>query len=357
MRNNVDTLMYSLVVPLIVFAGSLINLSFIYVVWKIKEMRTHLNWILINLSIADVLYLITSGSWKLIGTLASPIDINLDQSVLGLQGCRYVMLFNDFFSFASLFFVTYVAVERYVAVCHPLRHLYISRRRRNVFICFLVWTLSMVFAALLLPAHWEFRVKCFLWPIDEKYDRFPKEVGTCLSLSPEITTASFALQTVPFFTALFMNLFIYLWIMIELHRRVTDCDNSNDNYHHEATTKQQRARNAAARMLIVNGLVFFICNSPFNILATYYFSGYMFQFPMPSFAGMSIVKAICRVLVYVNSAVNPLIYSATNLRYRKSFFVAFRCKRPLTPEALSVSDSRYRISVTHDAGHVISTAV
>lgn len=348
-KNNFDNFIYSVVFPITLICGCLLNFSFIYVVWKIRDMRNHLNLILINLSIADVAFLLSSCSWKTFGTLSSPLDINFDQNLLGRTGCRWIIFLNDFFSFASLFFVTFIAVERYYAVCMPLRHLRMVGKKRSFVSCSIVWALSMLFAAVLLPAHWNYTIKCITWPSDTRFEDFPSAVGSCASTSDTFDQASFALLTIPFFLALFLNLFIYIRIIATLQRRVVNNDvNSETDQASELSRKQQRARNAAARMLVINGLVFFCCNSPFNVLATLMFVLMSFGVT-PKFAGLSIAMSICRLLFYINSAINPLIYGAANSRYRRSFYVTLRCKRPLTPETLSLSETRHRTSaVTQD---------
>ncbi|XP_071830652.1 rhodopsin-like [Apostichopus japonicus] len=356
-RNSFDTWMYSICLPATAILGTLLNLSFIYVVWKIRDMRNHLNLILINLSVADVAYLMSSSSWKMVGTLSSPLDINFDQSVLGHVGCRLVILLTDFFSFASLFFVTFIAVERYYAVCMPLRHLQMVGNRRSALSCLLVWAISLFFAVLMLPAHWGFQIKCIIWPSDTEFDRFPYSVGSCSSISPSFNDASFALLTIPFFLALFLNLFIYVRIILTLQRRVGSNHSNGESHASELSRKQQNARNAAARMLIVNGLVFFFCNSPFNLIAVFFFIAITCGFPPPSFVGVNVLISISRFLFYLNSAINPLIYGATNHRYRRSFYVTFKCRQPLTPEALSLSEPRPRTSAVQESHRTMISAV
>ena len=95
-------------------------------------------------------------------------------------------------------------------------------------------------------------------------------------------------------------------------------------------TKSKRRCNSVAKMLIVNGIVFFVCLTPFSIVNVHSL-GYYFGWFELNYTVISILAWIGRVLFLLNSALNPLIYNVTNPRYRLAFKQAFRLSRSRKP--------------------------
>ncbi|XP_030852858.1 thyrotropin-releasing hormone receptor-like [Strongylocentrotus purpuratus] len=101
-------------------------------------------------------------------------------------------------------------------------------------------------------------------------------------------------------------------------------------------------RDRVSRMLIANGTMFFLCLAPFELTSlwamvtndTFLETGR----PWTQF---------CRVMMYLNSAVNPIIYNITNPRYRQAFMRAFSKKqdddtspRPRLPSSSATCEGR-----------------
>ena len=104
-----------------------------------------------------------------------------------------------------------------------------------------------------------------------------------------------ATDFIPFVIVLIVNIVLYSLIV----RRVGKSFFSETDGLER--TKSKKRRNSVAKMLIVNGIVFFVCLTPFSIFGL--------------------------VLFLLNSALNPLIDSVTNPRYRLAFKKAFRLSR------------------------------
>lgn len=339
-RNSLDSFLYSILLPIILIVGSFINIMFIYMVWKVREMRNHINYILVNLSIADFAFILSTCSWRFAATLSSPLDINTDNNVLGPFGCPVVILLNYLFLFASLFFVTFIAFERYYAVCFPLIHLRMVGKRRTLVMCTLVWLISFLFAMVILPSFSTFIVQCITWPPGERFHDFPHIVGKCDASSKSYQNVAFFLETIPFFCSLCFNLFVTVKITATLQRRVRH-DNEGIEGHcrnRDSSRKQQISSNAASRMLLINNSLFFLCNAPYNILSTFFFIVALSGHQHPSYAFLNVMLSISRILLYINASVNPLVYGATNKTYRKSFVVICRSQHSSHSEIVQTSE-------------------
>ena len=76
-------------------------------------------------------------------------------------------------------------------------------------------------------------------------------------------------------------------------------------------------------MLGVNSAIFFMCLFPFKII---YIEGLVIHYGGPEFFSYEVYKSVAwigRILTLINSAINPIVYSITNPRYREAFLEAF----------------------------------
>ena len=82
-------------------------------------------------------------------------------------------------------------------------------------------------------------------------------------------------------------------------------------------------------MLVVNGVVFFVCQAPFTLLIL---TGWICSFfegvdnPITVLLGQY-ADWIVQSPLRINTVVNPIIYCAFNAQYRAAFTEAFECVR------------------------------
>ncbi len=84
-------------------------------------------------------------------------------------------------------------------------------------------------------------------------------------------------------------------------------------------SKNIRVRNQVSIMLIANGVAFFICVAPFQLLCLSVgildLDGQVVNF--------EVFVHIAQIMLYLNSTLNPYIYTATSSLYRQAFRDAF----------------------------------
>ena len=134
--NTLDRNMITIVMPCVTILGLVSNISFLFVIWSIKHMRTITNFYLANLAIADMGFVLLEGCQKILSHKLSPVK---GTDYMDKAGCNITMLLSFVFYYTSVAVVTLVSVERYCAVLHPLKHRSLSTKRRALVIILSIW--------------------------------------------------------------------------------------------------------------------------------------------------------------------------------------------------------------------------
>ncbi|XP_072046370.1 neuromedin-U receptor 2-like [Amphiura filiformis] len=320
--NTFDTILVTVIMPFIMIVGHIGNFGFLFVMFRVKPMRTVTNFYLTHLAVSDICFLSIAVGEKLWRYFLTPVTF--DQSAMTSTGCILLYLFMDNTFFASLMLVTLVSVEKYCSICLPLKHLKLSGKKRTVTLINVAWFIALAFASCTIPGSSVMVKKCVIWA--PMYDDLPPIVGQCQHISETWQIAYQGIQTIPFFGCLVINKVLYAKIILRLHRRAT----LNPTLTRQGTPHTNPIllqRNQMAHMLIITGMLFSLCLAPFQLLSFMNMISFavndenMIQDPHVE----SIVYNICRMLVYLNSAINPIVYNVTNARYRRSFKDAFSC--------------------------------
>ena len=297
-----DTILKVAALPAISLIGILLNSAFLFTVYRVKDMRTTTNIYLENLAVADVMLLIIRLA-NYFGTyLYSPIDY-FPTPFTSRFFCGIPFLLLNLFRFASVFFISLVAFERYMAICRPAIHRQTNSRTRAFRLSLISWIASFVTVACHSGA---FRIEtvCIAWP-DDALDLVPIYFRTCKG-SDFANYSLVIIDVFQFFLACFCNCILYVCIVRRLNQR--------------KGRNTSRERNHVAKMLVINTCVFFTCLTPMKTTNLAYIlevdlRGYVFLW-------------ITVVATSLNSAVNPIIYNAFNPDYRMAFCRAFTCTNP-----------------------------
>ena len=308
-----------LILPAILTLGLVTNLAFLYVVARIQSMRTVVNQYLVHLAVADMLFLVGAIGKKLWQYCVSPIKD--DESSLG----PVMVVFNQLLVYTTIFaseiLVTLVAFERFYAVCRPMVVFAASSNNRKVanLLC-LVWLISIALAATTVGAVLQDRTMCTMWP--EEYSHLKDTYVKYLPRHPSFGYYTYIVQTVPFFVVMFINSILYVCIMREMERRLQAMER-----HDLDLQTNVEIRNQVSRMLVANGIIFFVLMAPFQFGSLVK----VLHDVVGGGSGYSLNEyerflKTARMMVYCNSAINPIIYNMANSRYRAAFEEAF-CKK------------------------------
>lgn len=300
------------ILPILLLLGFLDNAAFVYVVTKQSSMKTATNRYLVNLAIADIVFLLSAIGEKLWKFANSPL---VDDDIpIGPVGCVVLPFLVDTAYFASLFFVTLVSAEIFFAVCYPKGKSLFQHRTWSLWLTVLAWLLSGITAGLIAPSNTGLEYLCFTWSGSELTKSLPEVLAMCGRELPWLRTLMHVVQIVPFFITLFLNAFLYVKIVIGLNRSIIRL-RSHTSVKRDGDT---HLRNQIARMLVVNGVIFFLLLAPFEILSLLEAVNVYL-----STSHEVLTSTITRGLMYFNSVVNPIIYTAMSQRYREAFKNAF----------------------------------
>ena len=314
----------NVMIPIIVVVGFVGNSIFLLTMLRIKEMRTITALYLTNLAISDLSFITCVAirtfwsSFRSTRMYSEPFNSK--------SGCLLNSTITYICYFGSIGFVTLVSLERFFSICYPVKHRMVSSRRRTSQLILVTWlTAALIGIGLGVGNSSTLTRLCILWPSRKLYANLPNSLILCGSSSESASIFSKITQTCSFLTSLVMNTIMYTKIIQKLGQNRVRPTMSQEVFRHQedsASSNQTRVRNTAARMLVTNGVVFFVCLSPWQY--------YIIQRAVSQISGQNIFNsAQYRILIYigtffncVNSSINPIIYGLTNRRYRMAFWRA-----------------------------------
>ena len=283
------------------------NFSFLYVVYRAEDMKTVTNFYLVNLAIADAVLLL-AASLQYLWSYTHSYGLYLGFTFDSPGGCATQNLFVYLCYFASVFLVTLVTTERYLAICHTLRYR-ISRRRAIMLNCG-AWMLALALASFKIPSF-VIKMACVNWPPEEEYSSYPTQIPVCHNGCKWCVAVVRYADLIQYLIAVP----IIIFMTISMVRQLRHSLNKRSSIR---SSRSAQARTNLVRLLQINALIFFLCLTPFQIMnvnsiALMYKSGFLNDHQI------HFISSFGRVTMLVNSAVNPLIYSVVNPSYRKAF--------------------------------------
>ncbi|XP_020637444.3 orexin receptor type 2 isoform X2 [Pogona vitticeps] len=320
---------------IIVFLVALVgNILVCVAVWKNHHMRTVTNYFIVNLSLADILVIITCLPATLV------VDIT-ETWFLGNSLCKVIPYLQTVSVSVSVLTLSCIALDRWYAICHPLMFKSTAKRARNSIV--VIWMVScviMIPQAIVMECSSMFpglANKTILFTVcDERWgaEVYPKMYHTCFFLITYM--APLCLMVLAY-----LQIFQKLWCrqipgtssVVQRNRKPLQCAAQTRGPRPSATLrisavaaeiKQIQTRRKTARMLMVVLLVFALCYLPISILNILKRVFGLFN----SAADRETVYAwftFSHWLVYANSAANPIIYNFLSGKFREEFKMAFSC--------------------------------
>lgn len=302
----------SAVLHIIVFiVGLLGNSLVIYVVVRYTRMKTVTNLYILNLALADEIYIL--------GIPFLCTHNVLSYWPFGGFLCKVYMTADIMSQFSSTFCLTVMSIDRYLAVVHPMKTHKWRKPQVAKILNALMWVVSFIIA---LPV-------AFFSNIQEGFN-------SCNITWPNTLWSNvFILYTaiLGFFGPVVVICLCYLLLVIRVRSAGARA----------GLTRLRQSERKVTRMVVIIVLVFVLCWLPFfttqivnlvytipenNIVATVYF--------------------ITVILTYVNSAANPILYGFLSNNFKQSFQKALcvaRANEVYTPDqALTPNLDRSKIA-------------
>ena len=311
---------YAIIIPCIQLIGLIANVTFLFVIIRVSTMRNITNFFLANLAVSDLLTIIFVASESVLHYHTSPIKVGNIWSTS--FGCVSVFFTRNACYFASIGFITIASLEKFLAVCFPLQHRVVNTKKRAMNMALVCWSGSLLLAGIVAPGHALVERQCLVWSEEiSHYETLPRMLLRCQAQLPAFEIASDATQVIICLIGAVINFMMYAGIIFKLSQRQTAFSDS----HHipKGTDNAADIRNKVARMLVINGIVYYACISPFVYFNIADILDEMFGVEALQNATKNAITLIARAMLATNSSINPFVYSGTNPRYRYAFKQAF----------------------------------
>ncbi|XP_013880272.1 thyrotropin-releasing hormone receptor b [Austrofundulus limnaeus] len=300
----------SLLLLLICAAGIVGNVMVILVVLTTRHMRTPTNCYLVSLAAADLMVLTAAG-------LPAITDSIFVTWVFGRAGCLSITYLQYLGINASSCSISAFTIERYIAICHPIKAQSLCTLSRAKRIILFVWTFTSVY--------------CVLWLYLSDLQQLVYDNVTVLSCGYRVSR-KFYLPVyffdfgVFFVVPLLLSAVLYGLIARILILNPLPSDPKDGRKNGTASCKNSRhcsstatSRRQVTKMLAVVVVLFAVLWMPYRTLVV-----------VNSFLDRPYLDTwfllFCRTCIYLNSAVNPLIYNAMSQKFRAAFRKICGCR-------------------------------
>ncbi|XP_070557417.1 somatostatin receptor type 5-like [Ptychodera flava] len=269
--------------------GIPINVTFMFVVLRVRSMRTVTNAYLVNVAVADVMHLATHWAVWCCHLLQDMCPLRSNMNVL------YLSLFlNRIMQFASLLTVTVLALDRYLAVCKPVLYKKGLLHRPRVVVK-------------ILSAIWFFSLLMSLETVLQSFGYYHQTLTNYVLIGPLI------FLIVLLASVLVTGVFYYL--IIHKVRKAA---------RNKSTTHALRSREKQiVRLCMATTAIYFLCVVPMLVEILDHLFNYNQQNRWFFECEKFIVMNVASYFLEINSSVNPIIYNALSSKYRKAFAAAF----------------------------------
>ncbi|XP_078280510.1 G-protein coupled receptor 39-like [Rhinoraja longicauda] len=299
----------------ILLSGTAGNLLVIWVVWAWRSRRCaqrRLREHVASMAGVDLLILTVGLPCELYTVIWSP-----HPWPAGNAGCKGFYLLWEVCSYASIFNVLTFSLERYLAICHPMRAMLMAASRTRKVIG-LVWVMATVTA---LPVAFAVGVEDAWEPFRPRGEtRSPLYI--CTNVSGRV--ALFRLVIYASFSLYLLVLLLVAFTCREMVRTLLG-DGQVPLAFQRSTpagkiiTKSKETRRQSVVMLgcIVGTLA--VCWFPFQARRLMTAVQSKTQWTEHYYRSYLTLQPITNTLYYISSAINPFLYNVTSRHFRKMF--------------------------------------
>ncbi|XP_053190462.1 thyrotropin-releasing hormone receptor b [Scomber japonicus] len=288
------------------------NVMVILVVLTTKHMRTPTNCYLVSLAVADLMVLTAAG-------LPTITDSIFGSWVFGHYGCLCITYFQYLGINASSCSITAFTIERYIAICHPIKAQFLCTLSRAKKIILFVWAFTSLY--------------CVMWFYLSDIQELVYENITIITCGYRVSR-KFYLPIyffdfgVFFVLPLLLSAVLYGLIARILFLNPLPSDpkdkkkkNGHNNHAINKSTSCKNSRHSSStatsrrqvtKMLAVVVILFAMLWMPYRTLVV-----------VNSFLDRAYLDSwfllFCRICINLNSAINPVIYNAMSQKFRAAF--------------------------------------
>ena len=286
------TYLWYIVIPvvfaLIAVIGITGNSLVIYVILSKKDMRTVTNFLLLNLAVADIVFILLVIPY-------TAVKFAADSWPFGDAFCKLASYFQYVSVYVTVYTLVAVSAYRYVTIVWSNETLRYRTKRNTIFVIVTLWLVILCATIPTLLMHQVKTLKdyeyCGQTALDNSYYLY------------------FTFFIFAYLLPLTLICILYLLILKYLRANRTEAAISNSQ-------SKDRTHNAC-RIVVVVVVVFGLCWLPMHInflLALYK--------KTPKGLLYEVLRVVWHCLAYANSCANPVIYNFASANFRKHFHEA-----------------------------------
>ncbi|KAM9429454.1 thyrotropin-releasing hormone receptor-like [Salvelinus alpinus] len=340
-QNSMEVQVITIVLALIICGvGIAGNIMVVLVVLRTKHMMTPTNCYLVSLAIADLIVLLAAG--------LPNISEVVDSWIYGYAGCLCITYLQYLGINVSSCSITAFTIERYIAICHSIKAQFICTVSRAKRIISFVWIFTSLYCTMWL----------FLVDTNETVYANGVLVSCGYRVSRNLYMPIYFLDLSLFYVLpLIVAVVLYGLIarILFMSPLPTNLNGNSEGSIHQGRSSSTvkvlgksnkgavTSRKQVTKMLAVVVIIFALLWMPYRTLVV------VNSFMDPPYLNTWFLL-FCRLCIYTNSAINPIIYNLMSQKFRASFKKL--CKgNGLDPEKVTKYNVPVYYSVMKDSSH------
>lgn len=274
------------------------NALVVLVVLCNPQMRSTTNILIINLAMADLLFIVFCVPF-------TGWDYTLNYWPFGDIWCRVVQYLVIVCAYASIYTLVLMSLDRFLAVVHPITSMSVRTERNAYLAIMLTWVIILLACIPALFAHGMIVLNdsfsSCTFRVDLGYNIAAFQISFFMS--------SFVIPLALIFI-LYVLMLKRLWFGAAPGGRVS--------------AESVRSKKRVTRLVVVVVVVFAVCWCPVQVVLVLK-SVDLYGLPMNP--PRIVVQIASQILAYTNSCVNPFLYAFLSDNFRKSFRKVIFCYR------------------------------
>lgn len=305
----------AIVVPILFGAIAVVgffgNALVVLVVLCNPQMRSTTNILIINLAMADLLFIVFCVPF-------TGWDYTLNYWPFGDIWCRIVQYLVIVCAYASIYTLVLMSLDRFLAVVHPITSMSIRTERNAYLAIFFTWVVILLACIPALFSHG-------MVFIDDSYSSctFLVYMGYNIAAFQICFFMSSFVVPLALIFILYVLMLKRLWFGVAPGGRVS--------------AESVRSKKRVTRLVVVVVVVFAVCWCPVQVVLVLK-SVDLYGLPMNP--PRIVVQIASQILAYTNSCVNPFLYAFLSENFRKSFRKIIFCYTRSAGQSSGPSRSR-----------------
>ncbi|XP_063709469.1 allatostatin-A receptor-like isoform X2 [Culicoides brevitarsis] len=280
-------------------SGLLGNALVVLVVAANPQMRSTTNLLIINLAVADLLFVIFCVPF-------TATDYVLPSWPFGDLWCKFVQYMIVVTAHASIYTLVLMSLDRFLAVVHPIASMSIRTERNALFAIIFLWIIITTTAIPVAVTHGEVMQ---VWQGESN--------SACIFLYQDYNLVGF--QVSFFLSSYVIPLALISMLYVAMLARLWKGAPGG-----RVSAESRRGKKRVTRMVVVVVLAFAICWLPIQLILV------LKSLKLYETTTIKVIMQVAaHVLAYMNSCVNPFLYAFLSDNFRKAFRKKCGCSSPV----------------------------